>query len=48
MFAREKFLDRDAQRICTNFYNLMKSKNLKRVVRKWQSKSMKKLSDESQ
>jgi len=35
MFAREKFLDLDAQRICTNFYNLMKSKNLKRVVRKW-------------
>ena len=35
MVAREKFLDSDAQRICTNFYNLMKAKNLKRVVRKW-------------
>jgi hypothetical protein len=47
MVAREKFLDRDAQRICNNLYSLMKAKNLKRVVRKWQTKSMKKLSDES-
>jgi hypothetical protein len=48
MVAREKFLDKDAQRICNNFYSLMKSKNLKRVVRKWQHKSMKKLTEESQ
>jgi len=47
MVAREKFLDKDAQRICTNLYSLMKAKNLKRVVRRWQTKSMKKLSEES-
>jgi hypothetical protein len=47
MVAREKFLDRDAQRICNNFYSLMKAKNLKRVIRKWQTKSMQKLTEES-
>ena len=35
MIAREKFLDKDAKRICDNFYNLMKNKNLQRIVRRW-------------
>lgn len=47
MVARERFLDQDAQRICNNFYTLMKAKNLKRVVRKWQTKSMQKLTEQS-
>jgi hypothetical protein len=39
MVAREKFLDNDAKRICDNFYTLMKNKNLKRIVRRWQLNS---------
>lgn len=39
MVARERFLDKNAERICTNFYNMFKHANLKKVFSRWRENS---------
>lgn len=35
MVARERFLDKNAERICTNFFNMTKHGNLKKAFSRW-------------
>jgi hypothetical protein len=35
MVARERFLDKNAERICTNFFNMSKHGNLKKAFSRW-------------
>lgn len=41
MIARERFLDKNAERICTNFWNMFKHANLKKAFSKWRLNSFK-------
>lgn len=39
MAAREKYLDKNAERICTNFWNMLKHSNLKKAFSRWRQNS---------
>jgi hypothetical protein len=41
MIARERFLDKNAERICTNFWNMFKHANFKKAFSKWRLNSFK-------
>jgi hypothetical protein len=41
MVARENYLDKNAERICTNFFNMSKHGNLKKAFSRWRQNSFK-------
>lgn len=41
MVARENYLDKNAQRICVNFFNMSKHGNLKKAFSRWRLNSFK-------
>jgi len=41
MVARENYLDKNAERICVNFWNMFKHGNLKKAFSRWRQNSFK-------
>jgi len=41
MVTRERYLDKNAERICTNFFNMAKHSNLKKTFSRWRQNSFK-------